>query len=199
MHNGASLVTGYQGNTVQFDGIDDYVDLGNHNDSCFGDIRLFTYGVTVSMWIKRGIKNTWQYYFSNGFPFGIWYKQNGDGTFKIKARSSSLEWESTFAVELDRWVFVSVTWHPSGVLSIYLDGCILYTANPEPIVKKFEAVNPTLGVRSDGHQFSKALIGSFAFWERNLTSDIMQMLYFFVNKKKRIPDQRILGNSCFII
>ena len=178
MYNGSSLVPGYQGNAVQFDGINDYVDLGNHSDSCFGDIRLCTDGVTVSIWIKRGIMNSWQTYFASGFPVGIWYKENGHGEFRIVASSSRMQWKSNFPVEIGRWVFVSATWHPSGVLSIYLDGCILHTANSQSISKIFKAGNPTLGARSDGRQFSNALIGTFAFWERNLTSDLVQMLYF---------------------
>ena len=178
MHNGTSLVPGHQGNAVQFDGIDDYVDLGNHSDSCFGDIRLCTDGFTVSMWIKHGIVNTGETYFASGYPVGIWHKQTPNGQFKITARSSSFEWKSLFPAEVDRWMFVSATWHPSGVLTSYVDGCNFYTATPKLIVKKFKAGNPTLSARSDGQKFSNALIGSFAFWERNLTSDLMQMLYF---------------------
>ena len=47
-----SLICGIHGRALQFNGIDQYVDLGTHDDECMGNPDLCPNGFTWAMWLK---------------------------------------------------------------------------------------------------------------------------------------------------
>ena len=51
-YNGIKLVDGFNNKAAQLDGNNQYIDLGDHTDVCFGDLKRCRQGFTMSHYFK---------------------------------------------------------------------------------------------------------------------------------------------------
>ncbi|MBN1392639.1 MAG: LamG domain-containing protein [Sedimentisphaerales bacterium] len=118
--NGATWTTGKTGDALQFDGIDDWVDLGT---DIFSQATFASSGATISVWVypKANLDN-------RAVVVGI------EGRFAIAESSSMLNrWEasiydgdtqkiaSTSAIDVNEWVHLAATWDTT-TLRFYVNG-----------------------------------------------------------------------------
>ena len=51
-YNGVKLVDGFNGKAARLNGNNQYIDLGDHTDVCFGDLKRCKKGFTMSHYFK---------------------------------------------------------------------------------------------------------------------------------------------------
>ncbi len=130
---GATLTTDRFQNTTaaySFDGVDDFVDLGNS----FDDLQL---PFTLSTWVfKTGSDNTFDAIFASddspsnpGLYYGFWMIVDtletvgiayGDGGFP--AASNRRTYRSVDPIPLDRWTHIAATVRAATDMTLYVDG-----------------------------------------------------------------------------
>ncbi|CAH1790210.1 unnamed protein product [Owenia fusiformis] len=115
------IIPGHISNALEFDSeAIQYASLGDHPNSCFGNLDLCPYGVLFATWIKPGEFQDDEQYFSTGRNgLTIEYKDNKVcGTFTTSTRKWVL---CTDKVKEDQWQFLEYSWHPTRGLKLYKD------------------------------------------------------------------------------
>ncbi|CAH1803007.1 unnamed protein product, partial [Owenia fusiformis] len=115
LYNNPQVIASKVGRGLSLDGNNQWVDLGMHENECFGDLNLCSMGYTLAMWIKFGAKNTDEmYYFSSGDQNG---NSSGTDIFIqngiLWARLSTIvwTWEARFMNPLPHeWTHMLLTW-----------------------------------------------------------------------------------------
>ena len=126
-----TLVPGVKSMAWSFDGATQYVNLGNHRGSCFGNLDLCTNGITISAWMNFG--DNFGYYLCNGaqssgsFGFSFHHlinNQNLEAWFK---KSNGRFWKvgvPMATVTRHVWYHMTVTWSEDNGASLYMNGCL---------------------------------------------------------------------------
>ncbi len=126
--SGATWAQGKYGGALDFDGVDDYVNIGEPND------LMISGGMTVTAWIKHGEALT-----SNQYVIG---KMGGSGQrawgLSVEGEASPDEYAFTIAADgtnirqsyayanPEEWTFVVGIFEPSSYLRFYLNGIMTY-------------------------------------------------------------------------
>jgi hypothetical protein len=133
VYGNPNLVPGKIYNAVRLNGNGQYIDLGQHADSCFGNMSRCSHGYTGSMWanFKRFRNN--MYYYSNGNGVKMYYK-NGRLTFEVEVNGKS--WSVGMPdLDIDTWYFLEYSWHPQKGLQVYKNNRLVgETNNPRTVL-----------------------------------------------------------------
>ena len=178
--NGASLTAGYHGNGLQLDGIDDYVDLGYHGDSCFGNITLCVNGLTVAMWLWPNVTDSQQIYFSNsdGKNVCLQFKQRSHGQLGVKLKTLTHKYKSSDYELTNRWTHIAVSWYPEKKLVVYIDGCVHDDVAGIPELNTYDIKNTVIGKNpKNNNKYAAGIIDEFNFWEWNLDAAKIMVVF----------------------
>jgi len=113
------------GNALDFDGINDYVDLGNSGSFNFGNV------VTIEAWVKPGdlsssgaIFSTRYLNYSGSFQFGVGPGSGGSNRVEVRASGTLIAQTEDDAIAADEWTHIAYTRSGSGAGThkIYVNG-----------------------------------------------------------------------------
>ena len=121
--NGGRIVQGRIAGGLFLNGQQQYLDIGNHGNNCYGDLSKCTHGITGSMWVNfKDFKND-MYYLSSGRGIKMFHK---NGRLYFLFQTDDKEWEVVAPyLETDKWEFVEYTWHPQKGLQVYLNNKLI--------------------------------------------------------------------------
>jgi len=176
--NGPVWTAGRSGSALVFDGVNDYVDLGNP------PALQITGAMTLSAWVNP--KST----LYNG---RIISKGSGPGLrgwslnvenynvfeFSVAANTNdAATWvDSTTQVPLNTWTHVVGVFQPGAALRIYINGVLSGSKTTAvPITQFNPPVNVRIGGRNDGYSFD-GIIDEVRVYDRALTAVEIQQLY----------------------
>jgi len=178
--NGSTYGSGKINNSFQFDGVDDYVDLGLNKFNLVGDF-------SISLWVKRitdgGIQNIFCNYNYTGVFFGfqlvffgnncIFQHYNGGGNTLGRVDSNT--------ILLNVFTHIVVTRVNGSNTKIYTNGVLSQTNNTSinPVYHS-TTNNSTLGTQKNGsipYYFLNGCIDELSVWEKTLTADDVTSLY----------------------
>ena len=181
---GAQWTSGQVGSALDFDGVDDYVDIPY--DSSL-DIDASD-GITLSVWIKL---NSYPDHLNQGPIFGL-YNSTGGGTKNYLSIMKSgygnvIAWDQwppsngwldSIKPDLDKWYHVAAV-EDLSYRAIYINGFLdvsdntleLYQGNPPDTIR--------IGSRADSFApyYFDGTIDEFAIYDRVLSDDEIQQLY----------------------
>ena len=173
---GPTWVEGKIGGALSFDGVDDYVDLGNYE---FGGAH------SISAWVKYNSFNQWSM---------IYRSIDGSGSNHItlanKSSTATISYEIKYPTHpnptdwyrrddnfwlLDQWVHVVATLGTDEVAKIYRDGEFWTVDNNVTL----QAVNlrTDQSIGKPTFQYFDGLIDDFRIYDRALTADEAKALY----------------------
>jgi len=151
-------VAGYFGTALDFDGVDDYVDIGLGAGDYFSTLNS---GFTVAAWINRASTGTHDVIFGSGRnPVGTTAGDNNNG-WKLSIDDGDvirfttlgiLDYTSGVTVPIGEWVHVAATFNDTGTeAEIYLNG------NLEQAISGNGPANPATGLFAVGFGATWAL------------------------------------------
>ena len=114
--NGVTFAPGKVGQAFSFDGIDDYIGLG----------EWFTYqDFTITMWVKPGsTQNVYADIMDNNHTYGVnWVIQQNGGV------TNQYSWGGPFNLSADQWQYLTVVHDSNGNYREYLNGSLSGTNN----------------------------------------------------------------------
>lgn len=116
--NGANIVPGRVGNAVSLNGRGQYVDMGAHFDSCFGNLDYCVHGLTMSFWLNpRQLEDG--HTFLSTPTYSIFYE---DGQLHSVFQGQKSSWTtSTSRLRPDEWQRITTAWHPKKGLTMYIN------------------------------------------------------------------------------
>ncbi|BFZ21895.1 hypothetical protein BsWGS_24934 [Bradybaena similaris] len=116
--NGANIVPGRVGNAVSLNGRGQYVDMGAHFDSCFGNLDYCVHGLTMSFWLNpRQLVDG--HTFLSTPTYSIFYE---DGQLHSVFQGQKSSWTtSTSRLRPDEWQRITTAWHPKKGLTMYIN------------------------------------------------------------------------------
>ena len=185
--NTPELSEGFAGSGLYLNGIDQSADLGNHQDSCLGNVSLCNQGFSFAFWMKFGSKAddvVCQFVFATGHniladTYNVCKTQN-----KLRvvvntddARYISLKYE----IQSHVWYHVGVTWEALIGLTVMGNGVVIHQANG--VSGNFEQTEETpltLGKRptsSNSLLFAEVTIDELYFWKTWMTNLNMWKVY----------------------
>lgn len=115
-----SQVPGKMGTALALDGSRDYIDGGNQESSCLGDLAVCEHGITIAMWIKFADLTDNMYIASTGNKgFNIFYK---NGQLFATVQQGIKNWKTSYSgLNTGQWYFLEVSWEPIRGIKMYLD------------------------------------------------------------------------------
>lgn len=114
------LVSGKISNAMAFRTGGDYIDGGNVNETCLGNLTLCHYGIAISMWIFFTDLQRDTYILSTGNQAIGLYHQNG--VLKGEVWQGSKHWVTSWSrAETNRWYFLELSWLMDDWLRLYID------------------------------------------------------------------------------
>ena len=119
LHNGAVLIPGHIQNGVNMNGNRQYVELGDHQQSCMGNIEYCRHGLTIMMFIKPRDVSQDRYYLSSA-SYSLYTE---GGVLKSDFMTPSKTWTVSTDEFVDRvWQKVDLSWDPRKGLEMFIDG-----------------------------------------------------------------------------
>ena len=120
VHGNPKLVQGAVNKAIHLNGSNQYLDIGEHDTSCLGNLLYCIHGYTGSMWVKFPRFEENMYYLSTGENgVNLYYKV---GRMKIKCTIPGREWQCDLPpLPIDDWVFLEFSWHSEDGLKVYVD------------------------------------------------------------------------------
>jgi hypothetical protein len=117
-----NLVAGKIETSLALNGKSQYVNLGDKNNTCLGDLGVCYYGLTIGMWVYfRPPRFTdGQYVLYTGDNGASLYVKNGKLFGKFK--QDKKEWITSVSnLKTGRWYFLELTWSPTEGATMYVD------------------------------------------------------------------------------
>jgi len=167
-------ISGKVGNALNFDGVDDTVNIPNEN---FAGLTDFT----MSAWIKaKGVHKNYDgaIIASGNWNFGKWWSfslmQNNDG---IRVRIPNVS-TMPYSFELDRWYQVTIT-RDGSTLYYYVDGLIIGSEPCDSFALVSDASNTMIGRETylGGYFAFNGAIDEVAIYSRALTAEEIEQHY----------------------
>jgi len=169
LENGTEWTGGKFGDAVQFDGSDDYVDVGNAGDlSVTGD-------VTFSMWVKISeYPTSWRNMLSKlvddtHTEFNFRYKTSTEGQFYYGTGSAAIicMWNPSEDLPLNTWTHIAGVRKSNAYLKLYFNGVEKRTSNITTAAVSTEA-NVTIGRQSNAIFYFNGIIDEVAIFAEAL-------------------------------
>ena len=159
LQNGAEWTEGIFGEAIQFDGADDYVDMGN------ADSLSITGDLTFSLWLNiseypTGWRNMLSKLVSDtNVEFNFRYKTSTEGQFYYGTGAAAivLNWNPSEDLPLDTWTHVAGVRKSREYMKLYFDGVekrsLNITTDPIPT-----DAHVTIGRQSDNKFYFNGII-----------------------------------------
>jgi hypothetical protein len=177
---GPTWVDGKFGNALSFDGVDDYVEVGD-------DVSLNPLEITIEAWIKPSSWPT-----TNAVALVTKRTKYGDGYFLFYyegstqtinfdwgGSSGSNRWNTGYAPPLNTWTHLAVTRDSAG-RALYVDGD-LYASTPYAGAPASTGAPLRIGCDSragyEGHYPFHGMIDEVRIWNEALTADQITLSY----------------------
>ena len=131
LFSGPSLTAGKYGNAVYTPNTNGHSDgntinLGLHNDDCFGNVSLCINGATLSLWIKTAQPTHMWPRIIAGSWFIFWLKyENSETLVSATLKNGSHELVIRYFTKLsyNQWHNIGMTYSPKDGFEVYFDGC----------------------------------------------------------------------------
>ena len=125
------LREGKVNNALYTNGIDQWVNIGNHRDKCLGNPSLCSKGFVMVLWLKAHVHvtdNNNEYYINCGGHtskcVGMSLHQKSIGLCASLRTESKLWFAVVPDFESQLWHHIALAWTEGGGLRVYLDGCL---------------------------------------------------------------------------
>ena len=119
VYGGPINMPGVVNNSVQMDGNNQYIDIGQYYDECIGNLAFCQHGITGSMWLNFHDMQNNMYYYSTGDSCAIFHK---NGNIHVVMKQPGKEWEVIVPdISQHEWHFFEYTWHPDKGLRVYVN------------------------------------------------------------------------------
>jgi hypothetical protein len=180
-------VNGMFGKAMQFDGVNDYVNIGN--STSFN----ITGEITVSAWVYplsapasegRTAVSRYRWYSDAEYGWNLGASWTGNAfAFIVYNGSGVYGWaedSNFFATKLNTWTHFVGVFKPSQYVYLYEDGVLVDsdTSVPINIVYNRSTDNVTIGRRSgDAQSYFNGTIDEVQIWNRSLTAGEISELY----------------------
>jgi len=183
---GATWTTGQVGCALSFDGVDDYVNVADNDDSL--DIDNY---ITITAWVK--LNDLGDYYFIAGKqPTGT-SRENYPGNYIFRTAPSDgnlhfhhqtgtgdheySRYSSTSGIGPGAWHHVSVTLVEGGNVNFYIDGSPAGTLPQEGVFGLFNDEPVRIGTRKDEWSYFNGLLDDIMIFDIALSAQEIQQLY----------------------
>lgn len=132
VYGNADTTTGRINNAVRLDGHYQYIDIGDHGDSCLGNMTNCRHGYTGSMYLNVKEFRDNDYYLSTGNGMNIYYR-NGRMNFVVYDPVNRRRWlVEVPGLRRDQWYNLQYTWHKDRGLRVYVDNKLVGQSQGEP-------------------------------------------------------------------
>lgn len=118
-------VEGQVGHALRLDGRwQQYADLGEHNDTCLGNLDKCRHGAMLGGWVRLSdIRNGAYLYHTGQNGFKVKYE---NGRLVASASTSENSWNVNHGdLSSDQWYFIEYTWHPTRGFKVYVDNQLI--------------------------------------------------------------------------
>jgi len=134
-HGNPVLVPGKLHSAIRLDGNGQYVDAGDHSNTCLGNVELCLHGLTQSAWIYFREFRDNMYFMSNGRGVRVFHK---DGLLHVVVEFDRKRWQvSAPDLQKDTWYFFEYTWHPEKGLQVFVNNRLVgYRKNPVTVQQR---------------------------------------------------------------
>jgi hypothetical protein len=152
--------------SLDFDGINDYVDLSTHH-------RFVNSEVTVACWVKTTPNASSQFIVSKydvNSGFYMLIHPNGKASFDVKGlgTAGNQSGQSTTSVDDNEWHYIVGTGSIGGTSKIYIDG-VLESSSATTFGGSTLQNTASLKIGSYASNYAKANIDDFAIWRIELS------------------------------
>ena len=190
IYGDVSLVQGKVNKALYTNGIDQWVNIGNHRDKCLGNLTMCSIGFAMVLWLKAHqdvsaggdeyyIKSGGHTYWSIGMSL---MQHNGD--LVASFRNESIHWRAQVTgFESRVWYHVVLAWAGESRVQVYLDGCLSQTDvgtdlanNHDPIYNDFVFgnANTALGI---GSLAGEMTLDEVRVWDANMNDEDVWKIY----------------------
>ncbi|CAH1776660.1 unnamed protein product [Owenia fusiformis] len=183
IYNNAILDVGQVDQGIYLNGLDQWVDLGNHRHECFGDLQLCPNGYTLSIWLYIGPKVANEmYYFSSGgqtgYSFGVALRWlSGDLSSWFSTRDEI--WKVSHPGEKGVWQHIVLTWKQVEGLSLWINCTNVETDTVSDTrnVQTTQWNNIVLGRPNNNFgYYGEAIFDELIFWDKKLEDERIEDL-----------------------
>jgi len=169
LENGPEWTAGQSGDAVQFDGTDDYVNVGN------ADTLSITGNLTFSLWVKISeYPTSWRNMLSKlvddtHTEFNFRYKNSTEAQFYYGTGSAAIicMWNPSEDLPLDTWTHIAGVRKSNAYLKLYFNGVEKRTSNITTDAVSTEA-NVTIGRQSNAIFYFDGIIDEVAIFTEAL-------------------------------
>ena len=169
LFNGATLVEGRVGNGVRLNGLRQYVSLGDHPDSCMGNLSACPHGISIGFDILPKLLMDSQHFLSTG-PYALFYL---DDRLHAEFSTPTKTWRtSTDGLKTNSWQRVEVSWQEDRGLQLLINGekvseTLEYVAHAPRESGGSEVFLGKAGGRREG-VYANAVFDEIQFWFAHL-------------------------------
>ena len=173
----SAWVSGKSGKALEFDGLDDYVEIPHSNS-----ISGFTKALTASFWMKPGdtTRQTILNKYNNAdgqrgwFIDGPSYSGIDLGFYASQDGLSYVEWHANYAPVMGTWYHITVIWKSGEITKFYVNGAPVTTSGTATISQIYNNVGVPLYIGksqyTSGREF-KGILDEVKVWDRALSAN----------------------------
>ena len=185
-----SLVQGQTNEALYTNGIDQWVNIGNHRDKCLTNPALCSKGFVMALWLKAHVHVTdgsKEFYINCGGHISQWtgisLHQKSSGLCAAVRTQSKVWFVSVRDFKSKVWYHVVMTWTEEDGLKVYLDGClrqrtegINFTNNRNRTAPDFVFGNSNTAL-SDGSGAGEMTLDEVRVWDVDMNGEDVWKLY----------------------
>ena len=185
-----SLVQGQTNEALYTNGIDQWVNIGNHRDKCLANPALCSKGFVMALWLKAHIHvidGSKEYYINCGGHtsqcVGMSLHQKSIGLCASFRTVTRLWFAVVPDFESQVWYHIVMAWAEGGGLKVYLDGCLRQTEdgtnsanNKNPSVTDFVFGNANTALGS-GSIAGEMTLDDVRVWDADMDGDDVWKIY----------------------
>ncbi|XP_021368526.1 uncharacterized protein LOC110460117 isoform X2 [Mizuhopecten yessoensis] len=163
-------VPGVVGRALKLNGFGQYLDIGQNQGSCLGNLEKCPNGITIGAWMN------FQAFFENMYIMST--GKNGlrmfhkEGNIYVTVDQDGKHWEVNFPrVEPETWNHMEMSWHPDHGLSVYVNNTLVaksrYTNVPIEVatsVPNFYVGRANNGDSTDNVNDARMTIDEMEIW-----------------------------------
>ena len=182
MISGPHLTVGRYGNAVYTPNTEGFTDdnvinLGTHDNDCFGNVSLCTNGATLSFWMKAGRPSYGWPKLLDGSWFEFWFRFKNDellATVRLQNGTHRHDLIHFAKITYNQWHNVGMTFSPGNGFEVYFDGCKTIRTG----IQTSNSLNPVhieLGCAGGDH-CAKINYDEIRFWTATMSPSFMWSL-----------------------
>ncbi|QRK11284.1 DUF1593 domain-containing protein [Archangium violaceum] len=174
--NGPVWTSGKTGNAIQFDGVDDRVNLGNPEHLRFTGAMTLSAWVWIDSFTSSGrIINKQGGGGSRGWSLNI--ESGGYASFQIATSSTTLVYINGTALPTNQWLHLAGTYEPGVAMRLYVNGVLNASlTSGVPASQYNSTLNVAIGSRPGGGNAFDGKIDDVRIYSRALTAAEIQQL-----------------------